>query len=120
MVRRAYNLGSAHSGLAEWLLQRISSLYIGGFAIYLAVWFSLYPVHTYHDWLQWFGSGVVRAAFGVFVISLLAHAWVGMRSVYMDYLKPMWLRFLVNSFTAIGLLVLLLWVARILLETSIP
>lgn len=120
MVKPPYNLGSAHSGLGEWLVQRLSALYIGGFLIYLAIWFTLYPIHTYQAWLEWFGSGVIRASFGVFVISLMAHSWVGMRSVYMDYLKPVWLRFLVASVTAVGLLVLLLWFTRVLLETRIP
>ncbi|MBE9516620.1 MAG: succinate dehydrogenase, hydrophobic membrane anchor protein [Proteobacteria bacterium] len=119
-MTRPHDPGSAHNGLGEWLLQRISALYIAGFLIYLAIWFTLYPVNNYQAWLQWFGSGVVRASFGVFIISLVAHAWVGMRSVYMDYVPIFWLRFVVSSATAIGLMVLLLWFARILLETRIP
>ena len=120
VVTRLQDHGSAHNGLGDWLLQRVSALYIAGYLVYLAIWFTLFPVNNYQAWLLWFGSDIVRASFGVFVISLVAHAWVGMRSVYMDYLHPFWLRFLVTSATAIGLLVLLLWSAKILLETQIP
>lgn len=120
VVARPQDHGSAHNGLGDWLLQRVSALYIVGYLVYLAIWFTLFPVNSYQAWLLWFGSGIVRASFGVFIISLVVHSWVGMRSVYMDYLHPFWLRFLVTSATAIGLLVLLLWSARILLETQIP
>jgi succinate dehydrogenase / fumarate reductase membrane anchor subunit len=54
-------------------------------------------------------------AWAIFILSILVHAWIGMRSIYLDYLHPLWLRFSVSLFTALGLLALGLWTARILL-----
>lgn len=106
---------SAHSGTGEWLLQRLTALYIAGFSLYVLLRLMLAPLGTFDAWRAWFAAGAVRVAFGLFVLSLLLHAWSGMRNVYMDYLRPLWLRFLVSFATALGLLALGLWAARLLL-----
>lgn len=106
---------SAHSGTGEWLLQRLTGLYIAGFALYVVVRLLLAPIATFDAWRVWFASGEVRIATGLFVLSLLLHAWGGMRNVYMDYVRPLWLRFVVSFATALGLLALGLWAAQLLL-----
>lgn len=107
--------GSAHRGLGEWLAQRVSALYLAGFTFWLVLRLgSAWPV-GYAAWKTWLGGGGVRLAFGLFFLSVALHAWVGMRSVFLDYLKPAWLRFTLQMLTAVGLLALLLWAAEILL-----
>jgi succinate dehydrogenase / fumarate reductase, membrane anchor subunit len=115
-VIRARSLGSAHRGMTAFLVQRVTSLYLGGFTIYLIVHLLLNPMSDYARWTAYFASGAVRLAWALFVASLLAHVWVGLRSIYMDYLKPMWLRFTVSLFTAFGLIALAVWGAQILLQ----
>ncbi len=110
--------GSAHAGLAEWLVQRATSVYLAGFLAYLVLRFALDPLADYASFRAWFAQGPVRVAWGLFFLSLLAHAWVGMRSVYMDYLHPAALRMAVTFLTAFGLLALALWAAHILLTTT--
>lgn len=107
--------GSAHAGLTEWLLQRVTSLYMGGFVVYVIVHLSQSPVRDHAAWKAWFAMGYVRIAWALFLASILMHAWVGLRSIYLDYLHPFWLRFSVTLLTALGLLALALWAARILL-----
>jgi succinate dehydrogenase / fumarate reductase membrane anchor subunit len=107
--------GSAHTGLGEWLLQRVTAVYMGAFVVYLVLRFLIAPIDLYVTWKMWFASSTVRIAFALFFASLLVHSWVGMRSVFMDYVKPMWLRFVVQLVTATALLVLALWVTQILL-----
>lgn len=106
---------SAHSGTGEWLLQRVTALYIGAFTLYLIVRFTLAPLSGFAEWRAWFMSGTVRIGVALLVLSLLLHAWSGMRNVYMDYLHALWLRFLVSFLTAIGLSALGLWAAQLLL-----
>lgn len=115
---RARSSGSAHAGLMEWLLQRVSSLYMAGFVVYIVVYFSIAPIHDYVAWKAWFASGPVRLAWALFFLSLLVHIWIGLRSIYMDYLHPLWLRFSVSLLTAFGLLALGLWSAQILLAVA--
>lgn len=116
-MSRGRSLGSAHRGVAAFLVQRVTSLYLGGFVIYLVgqLLFAN-PLKAYVDWTAYLSSGSVRLAWGLFFASLLAHAWVGLRSIYMDYLKPVWLRFTVSTATAFALVALALWCAQILMQ----
>lgn len=117
-MRRVRSAGSAHAGVTEWLLQRVTSLYMGGFVIYAIVHFSLLPAHDHAAWKAWFAMGYVRIAWALFLSSILIHAWIGMRSIYLDYLHPLWLRFSVTLLTALGLLALTLWAAEILMMAA--
>ncbi len=115
-MNRVRSLGSAHRGLMEWLVQRVTSIYLGIFAIYLLGYLIIHPVKNYAAWSAYFASGAVRLAWGLFFLSLLAHAWVGLRSIYLDYLHPTWLRFTVTLLTAVALIALGLWAANILIR----
>ena len=108
-------LGSAHRGMTSFLVQRITSLYLGAFTIYLIAHLLLCPMKDYAAWTAYFAADWVRLVWAIFFASLLAHVWVGLRSIYMDYLHPMWLRFTVSLVTATILIALTLWAAQILL-----
>lgn len=110
--------GSAHAGLAEWLVQRATSVYLAGFLVYLVLRFALDPFADYASFRAWFAQGTVRIGWGLFFLSLLAHAWVGLRNVYMDYLHPVGLRVAATFLTGFGLLALALWAANILLNAT--
>lgn len=112
------NQGSAHRGLGEWLIQRLSSIYLAGFVLWLLLRLSISPLPDYMAWKLWFGGGAVRLAFALFMLSVLAHAWVGMRSVFLDYLHPLWLRLTAHALTGLGLLALAIWSAHILLQAG--
>jgi succinate dehydrogenase / fumarate reductase membrane anchor subunit len=111
-------IGSTGSGFAEWLLQRLTALYLTGFTLWLAWQLAANPPADYLAWKQWFGLGAVRLAFALFFVSALVHAWVGMRSVFLDYAKPLWVRALVQLLTIVGLLALALWAAQLLVGTA--
>lgn len=110
--------GSAHTGLGEWLVQRATSVYLAGFLVYLVLRLALDPLPDYTSFRAWFAQGSVRVAWGLFFLSLLAHAWVGMRSVYMDYLHSAGVRVAATFMTVFGLLALALWAANILLNAT--
>ena len=78
-----------------------------------ALWVS--PRPDYAHWQAWLAGGGVRIALALFFFSALAHAWIGVRSVYTDYLKPAWLRFTVLGLTLVALLAQGVWVGEILL-----
>lgn len=118
MVSPVRPVSSARAGFMGWLWQRVSALYLSGFLIFLALRFSLAPLSDQVAWKQWFSGGAVRLAWALFILNLLLHAWIGLRSVYMDYLHPLWLRFSVSALTALGLTALGLWAAQILLAVA--
>jgi succinate dehydrogenase / fumarate reductase membrane anchor subunit len=111
--------GSAQSGLAEWIVQRASALYLAGFVVWLGLRFSLMPVADYSAWKSWFAQGGVRLAFALAFLNVSLHAWVGVRSVLLDYLKPFALRLAAQAAIALLLVVQLYWAAQILLLEAV-
>jgi succinate dehydrogenase / fumarate reductase membrane anchor subunit len=82
----------AHYGWRDWLVQRVSAVVM---ALYTFVILGLLLWHgglEYNAWKATFASGLFRIATFVFMLSLLWHAWVGVRNIAMDYLKPVAVR----------------------------
>lgn len=118
MSRSARLPGSAHAGLISWLLQRGTAIYLGGFVVYVVLRLGASPIRDHAAWQAWFASGSVRLAWALAIGSLLVHAWIGLRSVYLDYLHALWVRFTVSFLTALGLIALGLWAVEILLQAG--
>ena len=104
----------AHYGVRDWLLQRLTAvvmvLYTVGFAICL-VW---HKPATHGDWKAIFSGGFVRLATLFFFLALLYHAWVGMRDIVMDYVKPTGIRLALQAVIGGVLILYLIWAASIL------
>lgn len=107
------DLGSARAGLYGWLVQRISALYLAGFVLFVALRLVLIPIEGYAAWRAWLSGGAMRLALAVFLIAIIVHVWVGLRSVWMDYIPASGWRFIVSALTGLGLLALALWSAQI-------
>ncbi|HEC13905.1 MAG TPA: succinate dehydrogenase, hydrophobic membrane anchor protein [Acidiferrobacteraceae bacterium] len=114
MMKPEYR-SSLRRGLGEWLLQRLSSLYIGGFALFVGVKLYLQPMQSYEAWTGWATSTGMGIAFAIFWFSIIIHAWIGLRSVIMDYIKPFGLRFIILSVLVLMFSALTLWTMDIFL-----
>lgn len=114
------SLGSAHRGLNAWLVQRVSSLYLGAYMLYVGLYLVLSPPSGYVAWKAWASGFGVRAATALFLIALLSHAWVGLRSIWMDYLWRAKLRMLVSLLSAVALLLMALWAIEIVFWNMRP
>jgi len=106
--------GSSHTGLGEWILQRLSAIYLGLFIVYITARLTFWPIDNFESWRGWFDSPMVRVIWLLAFTSLLVHAWIGIRSVYLDYLKSFQLRFIVSMVSATGLIACGFWVIDIL------
>jgi succinate dehydrogenase / fumarate reductase membrane anchor subunit len=92
------------SGLAAWWVQRLSAVYMLAFLIFLLATFVLHPVHDYAQWRGWVGRPSIEIALATFFAALLAHMWVGLRDVLLDYVKPPALQRLLLATVGAGLL----------------
>jgi len=82
----------AHYGLRDWLAQRITAVIMAVYSVIaLIVFLSGKPIN-YAVWRDLFSQGWMRVATLLFAASLAWHAWVGMRDILMDYIKPDGLR----------------------------
>ena len=85
VLRRVRHLGSARDGLREWRLQRRTALALVPLGLYFVasiLWLATSDQLTAAAWLA---SPVPALLTILFVLALLAHAVVGLRSVLVDY-----------------------------------
>ena len=104
----------AHYGLKDWLAQRITALVM---AVYVIVFVGILLVCTPHghaDWRALFAHLPMRIATLVFFLSLFWHAWIGMRDILMDYVKPTGVRLGLEVAVLLVLAGYAVWVVQIL------
>ena len=102
------------TGLRAWLVQRITAVYMLLFIVFLLAHFLVDPPHSYPAWHGWMMSSSVSIATVVFSAALLAHAWVSVRDVVLDYVHPIAFRVGLLVLLGFGLSALGVWVMRIL------
>jgi succinate dehydrogenase / fumarate reductase, membrane anchor subunit len=107
------------SGQRAWLLQRITALFAGVY-VFLAVAVLLArPPADHGAWLALVTHPVVWLATAAFIILILLHAWIGLRDVILDYVRPLAVRLAALVAVAIGFLLLGLWALWILIEAAL-
>lgn len=106
------------SGLRAWLAQRLSAVYLGAYFLTAMLAIASHPHLDYATWRGWLSNPWVLLSTGVFFVALLAHAWIGIRDILMDYVHPLWLRITAYGLVMVFLLACGLWAARILLVAS--
>ena len=104
----------AHYGTGDWLLQRLTAIVMAVYTVALVACFAWQPPRSYAELKSLFAGGFLRLATMVFVAALAYHAWVGMRDILMDYVKPAGLRLVIYIGVALVLLLYLVWAASIL------
>ena len=102
-------------GLRTWLLQRVSAVYLALFLLYVIFHSLRHGAHSYVQWQAWLTSPLMYVATAGFIIALMAHAWVGMRDVILDYVKPVGMRLVVLSLIGLLLAGSGLWALRSLM-----
>ena len=104
----------AHYGLGSWLAQRITAVIMVIYSvILLGVLMRRGPI-DYAVWRELFARGWMRVATLLFAVSLGWHAWVGMRDIVMDYVKPDGLRLTLQVVTILVIAGYVGWAVQIL------
>jgi succinate dehydrogenase / fumarate reductase membrane anchor subunit len=115
VVRR--ELVGAHYGPRDFLAQRVTALIM---AVYVLVFMAVLLVRSpasHEEWRAMFSPQWVRLATLVFFLSLFWHAWIGMRDIFMDYIKPTGLRLACHVATILLLIAYAGWAIQILWST---
>ncbi len=105
----------AHYGMRDWLSQRVTATLMALFTLVLLaqVIFSRGPL-GYDTWAGIFaGQGMKVLSFVVF-LSLGWHAWVGVRDILMDYVKPVAARLTLQVATIVWLVGCMGWAVQVL------
>jgi succinate dehydrogenase / fumarate reductase membrane anchor subunit len=108
----------AHYGLRDWLAQRITGLIMAVYSVIVAVVLLSGQPITYAVWSDLFAQGWMRVATLLFAASLAWHAWVGVRDILMDYVKPTGLRLSLQVLVLLVIAGYVGWAIQILWRTA--
>lgn len=105
----------AHYGMRDWLSQRITAVLMALFTVLVLarLIFSSGPI-GYDSWAGLFSPQWMKALTFAVILSLAYHAWVGMRNVWMDYIKPVGMRLVLQVFTIVWLTACGGWAVQVL------
>lgn len=113
MVSRV--ITGAHYGLRDWLGQRVTAVIMAVYTVVIGAIMLFGAPGGYGEWKALFSGRIMQLATLLFTASLLYHAWVGIRDVLMDYIKPAAVRFALQIGVILSLVVYMGWSVLILL-----
>jgi succinate dehydrogenase / fumarate reductase membrane anchor subunit len=104
----------AHYGSRDWLAQRVTAALMALFTLALLVQVLMPGELGYDRWAGIFASQWMKVLTFVVIVSLAWHAWVGMRDIWMDYVKPVGVRLLLQVVTIVWLVGCAGWAVQVL------
>jgi succinate dehydrogenase / fumarate reductase, membrane anchor subunit len=104
----------AHYGVRDWLAQRITSILMAIFTVVLVVQVLMPGPLDYYKWSAIFAHQWMRVLTFATIVALLFHVWVGMRDIWMDYVKPVSARLALDLVTMAWLVGCAGWAIQVL------
>jgi succinate dehydrogenase / fumarate reductase membrane anchor subunit len=108
----------AHYGWRDWLLQRVTAVVMLVYTLFFLGLVMSRPASDYDQWKALWDMTSMRYATVLFVLSVLLHAWVGVRNIFMDYIKGSGLRLVLYVLVILALIAYGVWAVQILWSVS--
>jgi len=102
------------SGLYDWMIQRVTAVVLLAFTVFMIGYMLLSPNLDYQQWKELFECTAMRVFTLMALLSMAAHAWIGMWSISTDYIKPTGIRFLFQSACGLLTFIYVVWGIQIL------
>ncbi|UZJ45730.1 succinate dehydrogenase, hydrophobic membrane anchor protein [Marinimicrobium sp. C6131] len=119
MVTAVTNLG--RSGLYDWLIQRVSAVIMAIYTVFIVAYMLITPELSFEQWQGLFGQLWMRVFTLMTLLSIVAHAWIGLWAVLTDYItermmggKALVLRLLAQVLLAVVAVTYTLWGVEII------
>jgi succinate dehydrogenase / fumarate reductase membrane anchor subunit len=104
----------AHYGMRDWLSQRVTAVLMAAFTVVLLAQVLMPGPLDYYRWSAIFSAQWMKVLTFVVIVALAWHAWVGVRDIWMDYVKPVALRLALQVFTIVWLVGCAGWAVQVL------
>jgi succinate dehydrogenase / fumarate reductase membrane anchor subunit len=101
------------SGQRAFVVQRLSALVLLAVVAAAGVRLAFGPPVTLAQWQAWAAQPLAASLLLLVAAALFAHAWVGVRDVVLDYVRPLPLRLAVLALAGAGLVLLAAWTVLI-------
>lgn len=107
-------LSVSHRGLRDWVVQRVSAIYMAVYTLSLLAYLMFTPSLSFTEWHSLFAHTWMKIATILMLLGLLAHAWVGMWTILTDYIKLFILRAILECLFLLMLIACFFWGLMIL------
>ncbi|MCA3055077.1 MAG: succinate dehydrogenase, hydrophobic membrane anchor protein [Rhodocyclaceae bacterium] len=104
----------AHYGWKDWMIQRVTAAVMLVYSVLILGFFLVHGTVAFADWKQLFQNQLVRILSLLFFFAVFYHAWIGVRDVLMDYIKPFFIRLSLQVAVCLFLIVCSIWTVSIL------
>jgi succinate dehydrogenase / fumarate reductase membrane anchor subunit len=112
MVASVTSLG--RNGLYDWLIQRVTAVILASYTVFLLGYLVLSPDLTFEQWSGLFGHTAMRIFSLLALLSIGAHAWVGLWTISTDYIKPAGIRVCFQAVCGVVMFAYVVWGVEIL------
>jgi succinate dehydrogenase / fumarate reductase membrane anchor subunit len=102
------------SGLYDWMIQRVSAVVLLAYTVFMIGYMLFGSELDYQQWKELFECTAMRIFTLLALLSMAAHAWIGMWSISTDYIKPTGIRFLFQSACGLLTFIYVVWGIQIL------
>lgn len=104
----------AHYGLRDWLVQRLTGVVMAVYTLLLVSILLANPDMDHAAWRAIFANQWMKFASLLFLLALYLHAWIGVRDIFMDYIKPAGVRLALQFLAVLALAFYAVWSVHIL------
>jgi len=109
----------AHYGTLDFLVQRVTAIILAVYTLVLLIGVLVMPGFSHAGWVALFSFKVFALPLGQILatlafVALAWHAWIGVRDIWMDYLRSVALRLSLQILTILWLLGSLVFFAKII------
>ncbi|WP_233237815.1 succinate dehydrogenase, hydrophobic membrane anchor protein [Bordetella sp. LUAb4] len=109
----------AHYGVMDFLAQRVTAIIMAVYTLVLFIGVLIMPGFTYESWKALFTFHVYALPLGQLLVtlaflSLAYHAWIGVRDIWMDYVRAAGVRLLLQVLTILWLVGSVVYFAQII------
>jgi succinate dehydrogenase / fumarate reductase membrane anchor subunit len=112
MVKR--DVVGAHYGLRDWLAQRVTAVVMTIYTLLVMAALVHLSQLDYWHWKALWTLPVMRFSTVLFLLCVFLHAWIGMRNIFMDYVKDPGLRLTLYVVVIGALVCYAVWSVQIL------
>jgi len=110
MVMKLINVTSlTRNGVRDWLVQRITSLVLAAYILFLLGFLIFTPDIGFFAWQGLFTNIYMQVFTVLALLSLVWHAWIGMWTIATDYIKPYCIRLAFVVLMIIALFAYFVW-----------
>lgn len=108
-------LGVNHQGLRDWVIQRVSAIMMIVYVLGLIYFFATHPNTAYYEWHGLFAHAWMKVGTALVILALLYHAWIGMWTIFTDYIKCACVNWIIQIIVILALIafflaaLLILW-----------